>query len=70
VTGSRNGFPVPPTEWVVCLGVLREVVDKRVDCPVAKGNAKPFEECFECRHLAVHSNDRGRESCSTDDSFS
>jgi hypothetical protein len=45
-------------------------VDKGVVCPLANGSLSPFEECVECRHLAVHSRDRARESCSTDDSIS
>jgi len=66
---TTYGLPGPPSEWVVCLGVLREVMDKSVVCPLAKGSLRPFEDCFECRHLAVHSKDRARESCSTDDSI-
>jgi hypothetical protein len=67
---TSHGLPGQPPEWLVCLGVLREVVDGSVVCPLAKESTMPFEECFECRHLAVHSKDRARESCSTDDSIS
>ena len=66
---TNYGLPGPPPEWLICLGVLREVVDKSVACPLAKGSMRPFEACLDCRHLAVHSNDRARESCSTDDSI-
>ena len=67
---TSHRLPGPPPEWLVCLGVLHEVVDKSVVCPLAKGSTTPFEDCLECRHLAVHSKDRARESCSTDDSIS
>ena len=69
MTEADNVRTGSPPKWVVCLGVLREVVDWRVDCPLSDARTRPFEECFECRHLAVHSNDRARESCSTEDSI-
>jgi hypothetical protein len=68
MTRSRYGLPEPPPEWVVCLGVLREIVGLTVECPLRPGSTRPFEDCFDCRHLAVYSNDRAREACSTGDS--
>jgi len=54
-------------EWLVCHSALYEVVDEVVACPLAAGRPAPIEECLSCRHLAVLSNDRTRDSCSTDD---
>ena len=54
---------------MVCLGVLREVRDAMVACPLAAGGQTRFEDCLNCRHLAVLADDRERESCSTDDPF-
>ena len=34
---TRPGLAGPPPEWVVCLGVLREVANARVACPLAEG---------------------------------
>ena len=69
MTVAGDGFTGLAPEWLVCLDVFREVVDNRVECPLAAGSATPIEDCLGCRHLAVLSNDRERESCSTDDSI-
>jgi hypothetical protein len=62
---------VTATEWIVCLGALRDVVDGSVACPLAADEATTLEECLGCRRLALLSNEREPEtSCSTDEPLS
>ena len=70
MTGSGHGPREPAAEWLVCLGVLREVTDEMVACPLAAGGQTTFEDCLTCHHLVLLADDRERESCSTDDPFS
>lgn len=70
MTRTGHGLAGPAPEWVVCLGVLREVTDEMVACPLVAGRLTRFEDCLSCRHLAVLADDRERDSCSTGDSIS
>jgi hypothetical protein len=70
MTGSSRDRQGPAPDWVVCLGVFREVTDEMVACPLGAGGLTRFEDCLDCHHLAVLADDRERESCSTGDPIS
>jgi hypothetical protein len=54
------------TDWLVCRGEQRDVVDGMVSCPAAAGEGTSIGECLDCHHLEAFSKDRRPEySCST-----
>ena len=57
--------PASDPEWVVCLGVHRDVAPDGVRCPRTR-SAIAVTECLACRHLAAAADERGSaEWCTT-----
>ena len=53
-------------DWIVCLGVTRQVMAGRVECPHLAGLRVDARGCEGCRHMAWRHDERDRRpSCST-----
>jgi len=53
------------TDWIICLGGVRDVRAAGVDCPL-RNRPTPVATCVQCRHLAWRRDERDRPApCAT-----